>query len=145
MAKSKWTDLKKKGKRGPGYLAILNSKLGKIAKDDKEGMRTLMDDNFAATLLSTHESYVKSERLAKRLNEAIIRGDLGSGETVRVFKKRLRDLQIAYSKEELELDHKDVSQIAFNLQLTHDALLYQKEAYKEVEKTGKDLTVPSGS
>ena len=145
MAKSKWTDLKKKGKRGPGYLAILNSKLGKIAKDDKEDMRTLMDDNFAATLLSTHESYVKSERLAKRLNEAIIRGDLGSGETVRVFKKRLRDLQIAYSKEELELDHKDVSQIAFNLQLTHDALLYQKEAYKEVEKTGKDLTVPSGS
>ena len=88
MAKSKWTDLKKKGKRGPGYLAILNSKLGKIAKYDKEDMRTLMDDNFAATFLSTHESWVKSERLAKTLNEAIIRGDLGSGETVRIFKSK---------------------------------------------------------
>ena len=115
---AKWTDLMKKGPRGAKYLAVLNSRLGKIAKDDKEAMRTLMDDNFAATLLSTTEAWVKSGRLADRINEALRNGELGSGETVRIFKQRLKDLQIAYSKEELEMDHKDVSQIAFNLQLT---------------------------
>lgn len=142
---AKWTDLKKKGPRGAKYLAVLNSRLGKIANDDKENMRNLMDDTFAATLLSTTEAWVKSGRLADRINEALRNGELGSGETVNVFKQRLKDLQIAYSKEELEMDHKDVSQIAFNLQLTHDALLYQKEAYAMKEGRKIDLTVPSGS
>ena len=35
MAKSKWTDLKKPGVRGPKYLAILNNKLGHIARNDR--------------------------------------------------------------------------------------------------------------
>ena len=49
-SKPKWKDFKKPGIRGPKYLHILNTRLGHIAKNDREYMRNFMNANFLGTL-----------------------------------------------------------------------------------------------
>ena len=133
MAKSKpkWKDFKKPGIRGPKYLAILNTRLGRIAKNDREYMRKLMNANFLGTLTGATGVTEKSKRLAEKINEAIKDGSIKQNNTFMNFRYQLKALSLDYRKLGLDMDHKDVSVIAQRLQLTLDALLYQKEAYKQ--------------
>lgn len=145
MAKSKWTDLKKPGVRGPKYLAILNNKLGHIARNDREYMRKLMNANFLGTLEGASGIAEKSKKLAEKINAAIKDGSIKQNNTFINFRHQLKTLSLEYGKFDLDMDHKDVSVIAQQLQFTLDALKYQKEAYDTKAAGGPDLTVPSGS
>lgn len=130
-SKPKWKDLKKPGIRGPKYLHILNTRLGRIAKNDREYMRNLMNANFLGTLTGATGVAEKSKRLAEKINAAIKDGSIKQNDTFIGFRAQLKALSLEYGKFGLEMDHKDVSVIAQRLQLTLDALLYQKEAYKQ--------------
>ena len=142
---AKWTDLHKPGIRGPNYLRLLNKTLGNVAKHNIDTLREEMNANFKGTLEETTEVAVNSKRLAEKINTAIRDGSITQDDTFNGFRTQLKVLGIEYAKFNAEMDHQDISVIAQQLQLTFDALQYQKSAYTRKKETGVDFTVPSGS
>jgi len=142
---SKWETLLQRGPRGQKYLTLLNKKLQKVATDDIAELRTNMNANFEATLLGVTKASKKSKEIADKINEAIANGSITQGDTVDGFKKQLKGLGLDYGKFGLEMDHKDISVISQQLQLTLDSLYHQKRAYEQRAQGGENVTHPMGS